>query len=307
MFKKKGDLDVITIYGNDTLRGFNNSNSCGDLYLTNNFYLRMGYNIPKKFSESDALKNPFRSNIKENGITTIIRFILCSREFVEKNKDIDLYCEKCYILDDYKFYLNFIDNIYNKDSNGLIINSDHIYLYNNVNDNSVSIRNHEKYDYDYNIIENYYIDFKKLEKNIGKEWNLKDIDYYEISTPFCNKEIKISKNKDDTFNISKDDLDRNKNYIYCIEFAKNLAIRYYNICIKVIEESLFKKNNIDRAFDLCSFLVNNKINNRKVCIYTAICYYYFDNKDKVIEYMDKSDYLKYKYNVLVDFYEKNNI
>ena len=27
--KKKGDLDVITIYGNDTLRGFNNSNSCG--------------------------------------------------------------------------------------------------------------------------------------------------------------------------------------------------------------------------------------------------------------------------------------
>ena len=39
---------------------------------------------------------------------------------------------------------------------------------------------------------------------------LKDIDYYEISTPFCNKEIKISKNKDDTFNISKDDLDRNK-------------------------------------------------------------------------------------------------
>ena len=49
-------LDVVSIYGNDTLKSFNNSDSQFDIYLTNNFYHRMGYNIPKVFHESTSLK-----------------------------------------------------------------------------------------------------------------------------------------------------------------------------------------------------------------------------------------------------------
>ena len=45
--KLEDNIDVVCIYGNDTLRGFNNSDSGSDIYLTNNFYLRMGFNIPK--------------------------------------------------------------------------------------------------------------------------------------------------------------------------------------------------------------------------------------------------------------------
>ena len=45
------------------------------------------------------------------------------------------------------FYLNFIDNIFNKNIKGIIINSDHIYLYNNINENSISIKNENKYNF----------------------------------------------------------------------------------------------------------------------------------------------------------------
>ena len=165
--KMKDKLDVICLHGNDTIRGFSNSLGGNDIYLTNNFYLRMGYNIPKVFHESDLLKNPFNCNIETNGIITILRFILCSRDFIIKNKDIDLYCEKCNILDDYRFYLNFIDNILNKNMKGVIINSDHIYLYNNINDSSISIKNKDKFKEDYKIIKNYYNDFNHLTKKIG--------------------------------------------------------------------------------------------------------------------------------------------
>jgi len=300
-------LDVVSIYGNDTIRAFNNSDSQGDIYLTNNFYLRMGYNIPKIFHESKSLKNPFLSNIQNTGIITIIRFILCSRKFVERNMNCDLYCNECYILDDYRFYLNFIDNIFNKNMNGMIINSDHIYLYNNINENSISIKNENKYNFDYQTIEEYNNEFKHLENHIGGEWNLQNIDYHTLSPPFYLDEINISKNNDNTFNLSKDDLIHNQNYKYCIEFVSRLAIKYYNIVITTIHDLLFKNNQYEKAFDLCKFLVNNNNKDRKLFIYTAICYYYFNNTQKVIEYMDKSDFMKFKYKELYDFYEKNNI
>ena len=51
------------------------------------------------------------------------------------------------------------------------------------------------------------------------------------------------------------------------------------MCIKNIEYYLFKiirkiEKNRKIAFDLCLFLINNKIYDRKLFIYTAISYYY---------------------------------
>ena len=300
--KMKEKLDIICLYGNDTIRGFNDSEGNNDIYLTNNFYLRMGYNIPKIFHESKSLKNPFNCNIETNGVITVLRFILCSRDFIIKNKDIDLYCNECNILDDYRFYLNFIDNILNKNMKGVIINSDHIYLYNNINDSSISIKNKDKFKEDYKIIKNYYNDFNHLTKKIGLDWNLNCIDYLNLDEPF--EKIKMTKNSDNTYNLCKDSLVKNKNYIYCVEFASNISIKYYNICIKIIEESLFKKTNISQAFNLLKYLNNNNNSDRRLYIYLAICYYYFNKYDKVIEYMDKSDYMKYKYKELLKLYKK---
>jgi len=128
-----------------------------------------------------------------------------------------------------------------------------------------------------------------------------------LSPPFYLDEITISKNNDNTFNLSKDDLIHNQNYKYCIEFASKLSIKYYNILITTIQDLLFENNQYEKAFDLCKFLVDNNNKDRKLFIYTAICYYYFNNTQKVIEYMDKSDFMKFKYKELYDFYEKNNI
>ena len=227
---------------------------------------------------------------------------MCSRKFVENNVNTQLYCEKCNILDDYRFYLNFIDNILNKNMNGLVINSDHIYLYNNINNNSVSKINQSKFNNDYKFIINYLDDFKHLNK-IVTNWKLDFIDFYNL-TPVFNEELELIDNNNGSYSLNKNNLDIKKNYIYLIDFANNIASKYYKLCINNIEDYLFTNLNKTKAFDLCLFLVNNKIYDRKLFIYTAICYYYTNNVDKTIEFIDKSDYLVNKYKVLSDFYKQ---
>jgi len=300
-FNKKDNLDCVCLYGNDTIRDYLSPFDTSDIYLSNNFYLRIGYNIPKVLCESELLINPFTYDIN-NGVQTIIRFIMCSRKFVEKNINIQLYCENCNILDDYRFYLNFIDNILNKDINGLIINSDHIYLYNNINNTSVSKVHNSKFSIDYKIIISYLDDFKHL-KNTVHNWKLDFITFYNL-TPVFNEDLELVNNKNGSYSLNKNNLTIKKNYIYLIEFADNIATKYYNICINNIENYLFENINKQKAFDLCLFLVNNKIYDRKLFVYTAICYYYVNNITKTLEYIKKSDYMINKYKVLCDFYKQ---
>jgi len=308
-FLIENDVDVVCIYGNDTIRDYTSPYDNSDIYLSNHFYLRMGYNLPKKFSESELLINPIRTDFSHNGVQTIIRFIMCSRNFINQNKDEKLYCEECYILDDYKFYLNYISNVFTKNIKGMIINSDHIYLYNNINHNSISRINNSKFDIDYKIIKNYIYDFIYLEKFIGMEWNLDKLQYHNLSTVF-NEDLGLVSNNDGSYNINKDNLLTKSNYKYIIEFANKLALDYYTICMTNIEYYLFKgektsekiEKNRKIAFDLCLFLINNKICDRKLFIYTAISYYYLCDDINTIKYIEKSDYMINKYSILVDFY-----
>ena len=305
-FKIKNNVDIVCIYGNDTLRDYTSQYDNSDIYLHNNFYLRIGYNLPKKFADSDLLINPLRTNIIKNGVQTIIRFIMGSRKFIDSNQNTLLYCENCNILDDYRFYLNYIDNVLNKNMNGLIINSDHIYLYNNINHNSVSKINTSKYDEDYNIITDYINTFKHLEDSIGINWDLSILDYYKL-TPVFNEELHIQTNGDGSFNINKDELEKTQNYLYLIDFANELCIKYYNNCILDIEKNLFTcDGNKQEALELCLFLINNKIIDRKVYIYMAICYYYCNDTKNTLKYIEKAEYMLYKYPVLIDFYNNNN-
>ena len=124
--------------------------------------------------------------------------------------------------------------------NTLIINSDGLYLYNNLNNNSVSIKYKEKFDSDYNTILEYYDEFKHLDKQLGKEWDLSKLKYKQLSLPY-NETLNIIKNDDNTYTINKDDMYIKKNYLYMIDFAHNFLISYYDLCIKKIEYYLFKK------------------------------------------------------------------
>ena len=123
-----------------------------------------------------------------------------------------------------------------------------------------------------------------------------------MDDPF--EKIKMVKNSDNTYSLCKESLVKNKNYLYCVESVNDICIKYYNICIKIIEESLFKKNNINQAFNILKFLNKNNNCDKRLYIYMAICYYYFNDKEKVIEYMDKSDYMKFKYKELTEYYKK---
>ena len=303
-FEYENNLDILSIYGNDSLR--TQDDSCAsDIHIINNFYLRMGHFLPKTFHNSDWLFNPFKSNIKKNGVITIIRIILFSRNFIDLNHNILFYSEKCYILDDYIAYLNYIDNTLNKNMNTLIINSDGLYLYNNLNNNSVSIKYKEKFDSDYNTILEYYDEFKHLDKQLGKEWDLSKLKYKQLSLPY-NETLNIIQNDDNTYTINKDDMYIKKNYLYMIDFANNFLISYYDLCIKKIEYYLFSnlnQENKKKAYDLCSFLLNNNINDRKLFIYISILYFYREDKENFIKYFEKSDYFINKYSVLCDYYK----
>ena len=304
-FSIQNNIDIVCIYGNDTLRDDSCPYDNSDIFLQNQFYLRMGYNLPKNFADSDLLINPISTNILNTGVQTIIRFIMGSKNFINSNQNTLLYCENSYILDDYRFYLNFLDNVLCKNMNGLIINSDHIYLYNNINHNSISRINNHKFNEDYKIITNYIHEFKHLINIIGPNWNLQSIPFVNL-TPVFNENLEITSNNDGSFTLNKDDILKKQNYKYLIEFATDLSLKYYNMCIINIENYLFQNINKQRAFDLCNFLIENNIYDRKLFIYTAICYYYLNDTQNTLKYIQKSDYMINKYNILKYFYNNYN-
>lgn len=300
--------DVICIYGNDTIRTSCSDIDVSDIYLTNNFYLRIGYNLPKVFSDSKCIFNPFTTNILDTGVTTIVRFLCCNKSFLKpfyntKHSLFNLYCEECNILDDFKFYLHFTNSILQNNSNGIIINSDHIYLYNNINHNSASKTQEKSFKKDYKIISS-YTEFESLQTRLGVKWDLTFIPYINLTPPFPNEPIETLNNADGTFTINKNNIITNKNYTYLIDFTSKLCIEYYNLCMDKLEYWLFTNltdENKKKAHKLAIFLHNNHISDRKLYIYLGICYYYNNNHDLAYKFLSKSDYMIDKYPVLTEF------
>ena len=86
------------------------------------------YPINKWKSNMDTVNiNPFENN----KFITPVRLILCSRNIFKLNIS-EFYCEKCNVIDDYLFYLHFINIYVNNLLKVFIINSSHIYLYNDL-------------------------------------------------------------------------------------------------------------------------------------------------------------------------------
>ena len=300
------DLDCVCLYTNDKIVTSNYSNT-NDLYILNNFYFQSSYLTPKKINYNNFV-NPFKVDLT-NGICTLLRFCMCSRKFALLNINKELYCTNSFILDDYKFYLHFIELIHSKKINGFIINGDHIYLYNSINNFSVS-NNKNKFILDYNTISNYLDSFNYLNTHLP-DWDLSFIPYYNLSNVF-NEDLEFKLQLNNVYSFNYNNIFIKKNYTYLIDFVKYITNKYYEMTIKYINKNLLIKldrTNINNILNQCLYLVDNKIYDRELFIYTAICFFYKKCDENCIKYIELSDYKINNYKVLLDFYNnyKKNI
>ena len=287
--------DILVLQGNDLLSFYNDSNSTTDIYLNNCFYLIKQDEYPDnkwKCNNNIFNINPFKNDY----FITPIRLILCNRNIFKLNID-KYYCENSSVIDDYLFYLHFINININKLLNIYTINSSHIYLYNDLSITSV----HRTYDIcnDYNYIREYEYLFPDIIKHYNKLWDILKLPFKYIDPPFDNKYTNY-KVIDNTIQIIDYELYlENINTKYIIDFSNNLVKNIYNIFKLNIDDWLYL-NNIN-AYILSLKLIENNINDRQ--IYAYICLYgVINNKIDIIEkYITNAYPLSKNYNCLLKY------
>ena len=291
----KYNPDILVLQGNDLLSYYNDSTSSTDIYLNNCFYLIKQDEYPDnkwKYNNKSLNINPFEKDY----FITPIRLILCSRNIFNLNID-KYYCEESNIIDDYLFYLHFINIYINKLLNVFIINSAHIYLYNDLSITSV----HKTLDLssDYNHIRSYEYLFSDIKNFYNNKWDVLKLPFKYIEPPF---DAKFTNYKIENNNIQIIDyceyLD-NINTKYIIEFSNNLVLKIYNIFKSNIDQWLCS-NNI-KAFELCSTLIENNISDRD--IFTYICIYGVLNRklDIVYKYIKDAYPISKNYSCLLKY------
>jgi len=269
--------DLLVLQGNDLISWYNNSDSTSDIYLNNSFYLIKQDEYPSNkwlFNKHIVNINPFISS----KFITPIRPFLYSRNIFKLNIS-NFFCNQAFILDDYLFYLHFINIFINKTLNISIINSQHIYLYNDCNINSVQkIYNIEQ---DYLQIKKYKSLFINIINYFNNDWNVLNLPFTYIYPPFSNifNDYKIINNSIQISDFPK--YINNYNTQSSILFAKNITIQLFHIFIFNIEQFIFNQQ-YNKAYKLTSTLIDNNITNSQ--IYTFICISaHFLNKPHIVK------------------------
>ena len=289
--------DILVLQGNDILSWYNDSTNSTDIYLNNCFYLIKQDEYPDnkwKFNKNSVNINPF---IKNNKFITPIRLILCNRKILNLNIT-HFYCEKCNVLDDYLFYLHFI-NIYIKNLlNTFIINSNHIYLYNDLS--ILSVHNTLDLNNDYEYIQSYQSNFSDIINYFGNNWNVLELPFYYIEPPF-NKKYTNYKIVEESIQI----LDYNKylennNTKYCIDFSNDIVLKLYNIFKSNIDFWL-SKNDLDKVFNLTKKFIDNNCSDREIYLYICIYGVLSKNENLIYKYITYSLPLSYNYKFLLKY------
>lgn len=295
---KKNDKypDILALQGNDLLSWYNQSNNTSDIYLNNSIYLIKQDEYPHNkwnFNKDIVNINPF---INQTFITPI-RPILYSRNIFTLNIN-HFFCNDCYILDDYLFYLHFINIFITNKLNISIINSSHIYLYNDCNIQSV--QKTYNIDTDYIKIKSYKPLFQNITNYFKDNWNVLLLPFTYISPPFSNifSNYNISNNCVEIINYN-DYLD-NTNTKYCIVFSKKLIIKLYNIFKFNIDNWLYQKEYYN-AYNLSNTLIINNINDNEVYNYLCISAFFLKKYDIIKQYIHKSIPYCYNYSYLKNF------
>ena len=288
--------DLLVLQGNDILSWYNDSDSTSDIFLNNCFYLIKQDEYPNNkwlFNKSHVNIDPF----KNDKFITPVRNILCSRNIL--NFDIDFYCTKCSVIDDYLFYLHFINFHINTNLKVFIINSNHIYLYNDISIQSAHINNNITNDYDF--IKSYKSHFSSIIKYFDNEWNVLKLPFLYIKPPFNDiyNDYTINNNNIQILNYNK--YLSNINTQYCIKFANKLVINIYNN-FKFDIDNWLSNNNFNIAFNLCNTLINNGITDREIYMYICICSVYLNKPDIIHKYIEKSKPLCFNQSILKKYY-----
>ena len=274
--------DILVLQGNDLLSFYNDSTCSTDIYLNNCFYLIKQDEYPDnkwKYNNKNLNINPFQ----EDYFITPVRLILCSRNIFKLNIS-KYYCEDSNVIDDYLFYLHFINIYINKLLNVYIINSNHIYLYNDLS--ITSVHNILDLSDDYKYIRNYKHLFSSVIEFFNNNWDVLKLPFLYIEPPFDDKYINYNVVNNYIqicdYNLYLDNI----NTKYIVDFANKLVIDIYNVFKKNID--LWLCSNDYKAYILCKKLIDNNISDRE--IYTFICVYAKLNKKTTIleKYIDKA-------------------
>ena len=289
--------DILVLQGNDILSWYNDSTNSTDIYLNNCFYLIKQDEYPDnkwKFNKNSVNINPF---CKDNKFITPIRLILCNRKILNLNIT-HFYCDKCNVLDDYLFYLHFIQIYIKKLLNVFIINSNHIYLYNDLS--ILSVHNTLKLDNDYEYIQSYQSDFTDIINYFGNNWDVLELPFYYIEPPF--------KSKYDNYRIVDESIQildyneylKNSNTTYCIDFCNNITFQLYHI-FKLNIDMWLSKNDFNKVFQLTNKFIENNCSDRDIYLYICIYGLLSKNEDLIYKYIKYSLPLAYNYNYLLKY------
>ena len=289
--------DILVLQGNDILSWYNDSTNSTDIYLNNCFYLIKQDEYPDNkwiFNKNSININPF---VKNNKFITPIRLILCNRKILYLNIT-HFYCEKCNVLDDYLFYLHFIHIYIKKLLNIFIINSNHIYLYNDLS--ILSVHNTLILDNDYEYIQSYQSHFNDIVNYFGNNWDVLELPFYYIEPP-CKKKYNNYRIVDESIQI----LDYNKylensNTSYCIDFCNNITFQIYHIFKSNIDFWL-SKNDLSKVFNLTNKFIENNCSDRDIYLYMCIYGYLSNNEDLIYKYITYSLPLSYNYKYLLKY------
>ena len=288
--------DILVLQGNDILSWYNDSNNSTDIYLNNSFYLIKQDEYPANkwiFNKNSVNISPFDNN----HFITPIRLILCNRNIFSLNIDT-FYCEKCNVIDDYLFYLYFIHIYIEKLLNIFIINSNHIYLYNDLS--ILSVHNSLDLTNDYKYIQSYKPLFQNICTYFGNNWNVLELPFQYIEPPFLNKYNNYNIVDNHIQILNYNDYLQNINTKYCIDFSNNLIIKIYNIFKYNIDQWLIS-NNIDKAYKLINKFLDNNSNDKEIFLYICLYGSITNNKLLINKYITHCLSLAQNYNCLLNF------
>lgn len=247
--KKYPKLDLLHLMLNDRVH-FQNPEDYTFKSLTLNYKLIGGFTNTENWWKSHEMKSPFDGKISDN--KTPSRILLCSRNIFNTTYPIK-YSENLRLYDDYLAFCSFYEAQLRNELNTYSCSDTHIYLYNSLNDYSVSYKFKEKdHENEQNVWDKETKDYINVRNN---NWKLKELPYAIIDIPdnftildkmkYVEKEVilyELYKNKErydkiNNLNIddqnSKDEIEFNLLYLIKSGFdtednIRNLIKYYYN-------------------------------------------------------------------------------
>lgn len=175
--KKYPDMDLLHLMLNDRVH-FQNEENYNYKSLSLNYKLISGFVDTQNWWKTHKMDNPFIGKIADN--KTPSRILLCSRNIFKTTLPIK-YSEEARLYDDYLAFCSFYEAQLRKEINTYSCSDTYIYLYNSLNDYSVSYKFKEKDHQDEQIVWDRETKDYVYVKN--DNWNIPNLPYAIVENP----------------------------------------------------------------------------------------------------------------------------